>query len=359
MGRGTFGAHIGYAPVFVGVPDPDKSYAENILEPGSGELDHLLGWYGYWEMRVGKGLSELNAAIYDKPLWNDEGSVVQAPTLREVADLGVGIAAALTGNGWAIAALNLADDAFFGHDGCRGRVPGHRGGRARSRPKGDSRRCHGRHRRDGGRDRLPRAGRRPLETSSADVTSAITWDEQDGWGWDSRAFANGLVGRQAFAGFLGTTTGAVIGGAFSGVTDKFTAGLTTLAAGFGGEAVEVGVPSRCRGHGHSRGLERGSARASRPRRHGRPHAQSRKRGCASGCRASRCRRRGAHSRGTAHGAGGRGCAAGWNGHGRTEARVLRRRACPSALAVLTWVEACMAWARQQQCRRWLLHLHRQ
>ena len=113
-GAGSFGAHIGYSPVFVGAPDPDKSYEENILEPGSGQLDHLIGWYSYWEMRVGKGLAELTAPVYDKPLWNDEGAVFEAPTLRAVVDFGVSVGALLTGNPWAIAAINLTDDALFG-----------------------------------------------------------------------------------------------------------------------------------------------------------------------------------------------------------------------------------------------------
>jgi hypothetical protein len=56
--------------------------------------------------------------MYDKPLWDDRaglwGMNYEAPTLRQVVDVGVSIAALATGNVWLAAAVNLADEAVFG-----------------------------------------------------------------------------------------------------------------------------------------------------------------------------------------------------------------------------------------------------
>ena len=237
-GAGSFGAHIGYAPAFVGAPDPDKSYEENILEPGSGQLDHLIGWYSYWEMRVGKGLAELTAPVYEKPLWNDEGAVVEAPTLRAVVDFGVSVGALLTGNPWAIAAINLTDDALFG-----------------MMDLGAGDKDLGEVGLDLGREVLvgvATAGVGEIGGIAAELLSpvvggavggaagAVTWNEEDGWGWDSRVLAGRLVGREAFADYLGTTAGALISAGLGNGSspNKFTAGASRLAAGLGEAATK-------------------------------------------------------------------------------------------------------------------------
>ncbi len=186
-------------------------------------------------MRVGRGLAELNAPLYDKPLWNDEGSIVEAPTLRAVVDFGVSVGALLAGNPWAIAAIGLADDALFGMMDLAG---GYRGlgevgldlGRkvlvgAATAGVGVA----------GGiaADLLaPAAG-----AAAGGIAGAVTWNAEDGWGWDSRVLAGRLVGRDAFANYLGSAAGTLItAGLGTGVAEnRFMAGVSRAAAGLGGE----------------------------------------------------------------------------------------------------------------------------
>jgi hypothetical protein len=266
-GAGSFGSHIGYAPVFVGAPDPDKAYAENVLEPGSGQLDHLIGWYAYYEMRVGKGLGELNAPVYDKPLWNDEGGFVEAPTLRAVVDLGVSIAATLTGNVWVTAALSLTDDALFGLADIAG---GYKEGSAVALEFGKkavlgfgtaaiggvfgTNDVFGK---TFGFDAWLGIGEKNIIgqtllagtqafTSNAlsGAVNAISYSGQDGWGWDSRVFAESTVGRGAVAGYLGSMTSTAVGGLLDTQMQGFV--RDTYARGvafdrFAGSLVGLGV----------------------------------------------------------------------------------------------------------------------
>jgi len=159
---------------------------------------------------------------------------VEAPTLRTVTDIGVGIAAALTGNVWAIAALNLADDALFGMADAAG---GYKG-------IGDVGLDLGRKAIVGfataGIGEIGGIAARAMGVVAGNaiggMANAITWNEDEGWGWDSRVFAGSLVGRQAIAGYLGQAVSGMIGATLSGTTDKFTAGLASLSSGLGGEA---------------------------------------------------------------------------------------------------------------------------
>lgn len=71
-------------------------------------------------MRPAQGYSLAAAPIYDKPIWDSRGSWFQAPSIKDITDIGVTIAAtAITapmgGLGGALisAGINLADDALF------------------------------------------------------------------------------------------------------------------------------------------------------------------------------------------------------------------------------------------------------
>ncbi|MBU0927205.1 MAG: hypothetical protein KKA67_05610 [Spirochaetes bacterium] len=117
---GLFGAHIGYDPIVRNGADPEEGEAALFLDSGSGELGRLLRSYIFWSMKEGKGWYEANKPAYEKDLWDDRGSWFQAPTLRGLADIGVGIAAAALSGGASLpsllgsAAINLGDDALFG-----------------------------------------------------------------------------------------------------------------------------------------------------------------------------------------------------------------------------------------------------
>jgi len=71
-----------------------------------------MGYFEYYQARQGKGYSEVKKPMYDKRIWNDEGSFVKSPTIKSTVNMGVSIAAMGLGP-WAAMAVNLADDAVF------------------------------------------------------------------------------------------------------------------------------------------------------------------------------------------------------------------------------------------------------
>jgi len=65
-------------------------------------------------MLARQGMAELAKPVYDKKLWDDDGSFIQPPTIRDVIDIAVTVAVSATGFGAiAGAALNLVDDLVF------------------------------------------------------------------------------------------------------------------------------------------------------------------------------------------------------------------------------------------------------
>ena len=72
------------------------------------------------------------------------------------------------------------------------------------------------------------------------AAGAVTWNEEDGWGWDSRVLAGRLVGREAFADYLGTAAGTLISAGLGNGSspNKLTVGASRLAAGLGEEATK-------------------------------------------------------------------------------------------------------------------------
>jgi hypothetical protein len=113
LGAGEFTAHIGYAPTLKQVINPDESYSQNLLVEGKGQLGRIMGYFEYYQARQGKGYSEVKKPVYDKRIWNDEGSAMKSPTIRSTVNIGVSIAAMAIGNPWIAMAVNLADDAVF------------------------------------------------------------------------------------------------------------------------------------------------------------------------------------------------------------------------------------------------------
>jgi hypothetical protein len=115
-----FGAWIGRAPILADGADPDDGQASMFSDLGSGELGRLVSAYLFWAMKEGKGWSEARKPLYEKDLWDDRGDWFQAPSIRGISDIGVGVAAMALSGGTALpallgaAAINLADDFVFG-----------------------------------------------------------------------------------------------------------------------------------------------------------------------------------------------------------------------------------------------------
>ena len=111
---GLFPYHIGYEPIM------REDAPEVVQEPGYGELGVIMEAYFRNEARQARGLSMLTMPWYNLRMWDDDSnndgesdSWFEAPSARDAVNLAVKIAASATGNVWAAAALNLADDALF------------------------------------------------------------------------------------------------------------------------------------------------------------------------------------------------------------------------------------------------------
>ncbi len=111
----------------VAEPNVDKGKASMFENPGTGQLGSIMRDYIYYQMKEQQGWALSNAAPWDKPLWDDRGSFMEAPNLRSVANMGMQIVTAVvgavaspfTGGGSFIAAvalttaINTVDDAVF------------------------------------------------------------------------------------------------------------------------------------------------------------------------------------------------------------------------------------------------------
>ena len=113
-GRGTFGEHVGTSPERLADANPDDGIECFFSDAGSGELGRLMSALVYWSVVEGRGWAEANKPIYDKDLWDDRDDWLEAPTLREVADVGVSVVTGLATGGIGALAMNLADDMLFG-----------------------------------------------------------------------------------------------------------------------------------------------------------------------------------------------------------------------------------------------------
>ncbi|MDL2229947.1 hypothetical protein LJC14_06835, partial [Treponema sp. OttesenSCG-928-L16] len=127
-GAGEYGRHIGYAPVTVAEPDVDKGKNSLFVNSGKGELGRLMSEYIYYQMKEDLGWAYSQRAPWEKPLWDDRDTTINAPSLRSVVDIGMqivttvvgAVATPFTGGASLVAAIavntamNVADDAVFG-----------------------------------------------------------------------------------------------------------------------------------------------------------------------------------------------------------------------------------------------------
>jgi len=118
---GKFGAYIGYVPANKPFDEMGKTKNEMFFDFGAGELGRLMSEYIYWHVVNTKGSNELSLALWDKRMWNDEGSWFKAPSLRFLGTLAASIiAGACTfGSGFAVGlaisvAINVSAELLFG-----------------------------------------------------------------------------------------------------------------------------------------------------------------------------------------------------------------------------------------------------
>ncbi|MDR0585211.1 MAG: hypothetical protein LBG57_12835 [Treponema sp.] len=97
LGSGKFGGYIGYEPALRPSGGSGKSRDSFFYDQGSGELGRLMSDFYYWAIIDGRGSAKISIATWDKPLWDDRGSVFSAPTIRSAADTAGKIAATVVG----------------------------------------------------------------------------------------------------------------------------------------------------------------------------------------------------------------------------------------------------------------------
>ncbi len=112
--KGLFSWHIGYAPVM------SENAPEVVQRAGYGESGRILTAYYRNEARLGRGLSMMDQAGWDRRLWDDDidndgnsDRWMRAATIRSLSDLGVKTAAGLSMGPVAAALAGLSDDALF------------------------------------------------------------------------------------------------------------------------------------------------------------------------------------------------------------------------------------------------------
>jgi hypothetical protein len=127
ISKGKFGIHLGYEPKQKGSVNIDKGRKGVFENDGEGEIGRLMTEYIFWDMKEIRGIALVNAAQWDKPLWDSRNSSFNAPSIRKVADIGGKIAtmvvgaiaavptggASLVGSIALAVAINTADDILF------------------------------------------------------------------------------------------------------------------------------------------------------------------------------------------------------------------------------------------------------
>ena len=119
LSPGKFGAHIGYIPDVKPAKEMGSSKKSMFYNKGSGELGRMMTDYVYWEVVEARGNQELFQPMYEKRLWNDDGSWFKVPSLRTVSSIAVSIVAGCVtgGAGWAgipvAIAIACSSELFF------------------------------------------------------------------------------------------------------------------------------------------------------------------------------------------------------------------------------------------------------
>jgi hypothetical protein len=124
---GDFYIYLGKQPTLKSQPNPEKGRQEVFSDYGNGEIGRLMTEFFYWYIKEANGLAALAIAPWDKPLWDSRDSWFDAPSIRQVCNIGLqavtmiaAAATAIPSGGSSIigaiamgTAINSADDLVF------------------------------------------------------------------------------------------------------------------------------------------------------------------------------------------------------------------------------------------------------
>ncbi|MBN1646592.1 MAG: hypothetical protein JW874_01045 [Spirochaetales bacterium] len=122
--NGLFYKYIGYAPRFYDDADPDKPIKSNVMIEGSGQLNVLMKDFQRVMFKEQKGLSEYNAPVWAKPLWDTSKlglpdwipDFIVEPSLQDIIGQGFTVAGCVVSaffGPYAGALVSLTDDLIF------------------------------------------------------------------------------------------------------------------------------------------------------------------------------------------------------------------------------------------------------
>lgn len=111
LSDGAINEWIGYAPTFKDAQELDynASAESNVKYEGMGQLGIIMLDFQWNSMVEGKGFTELAKSMYNKKMWEENGSFMQPPTFREVLDVTLEVVGNATGHKW----VGYLDDALF------------------------------------------------------------------------------------------------------------------------------------------------------------------------------------------------------------------------------------------------------
>ena len=112
---GKLGEWIGYAPLFRSGKEGDELDLEkgidyNLADKGLGQMGKIMLDFQWNSMRASQGWAKLSLPMYDQPLWKNNGSFFEPPTLRSVSSVVMEIVGTAVGQSWW---LGYADDLLF------------------------------------------------------------------------------------------------------------------------------------------------------------------------------------------------------------------------------------------------------
>ena len=95
IGSGLFGQYIGYGPSLR--PNGGFTMDTMFFDRGDGELGRLLTEFYYFGNIEARGISEIFMAPWDKRMWDDNGSIFEAPSLRTVTNIALSVVTTVAG----------------------------------------------------------------------------------------------------------------------------------------------------------------------------------------------------------------------------------------------------------------------
>jgi hypothetical protein len=213
---GEFGEHVGEAAECVEAEKIDVAASDmtvNIKNGGSGETGRITSALIIYNLIQGRGWSEFNKPAYDKRLWDDDGDLLKAPTIRGLADIGTAILVNAFAPGVGFL-LNSVDDALFTlADAAGGRLSG---------------------------------GQAVLQLGKKLASSAVTAGISAGFDVIGNAVGNSVVGRAFLAGsesFARGGAGGIINSVEIGTDGGLVFNTDRLSGGFDGKSLAAGYAS--------------------------------------------------------------------------------------------------------------------